>query len=334
MKDPKFKPVMLRYSRFNWSVNNEKNVQELLASSIKYILEKRKGGAKLDELSIGMANGLTAKLTQYETDELSKGFKIYVTASEDGVPSLVVDREMDDSAKRLTVTHDSPSGTDYVKGAAFAYIEGNHMVSCAISHQNHLELLGGFIQRLIASGSNNRSDFELVAVADIDKLALIKSQGVKKVDLKSSLYLASKFELDRQSNNTSFIHLIRNFLRDTLGKDDKGSSARENENLNVQMSIYFDGREAQLKENRKNPNFGVESKARLNELGELVLDTSEEYDGFTIETLDGVKITPEDIRVSETKRIKTKGNSLDHTDAWNKLREYFKRLKNKGIHSQ
>ncbi|QOR37144.1 hypothetical protein HNO52_00475 [Billgrantia diversa] len=108
----------------------------------------------------------------------------------------------------------------------------------------------------------------------------------------------------------------------------------EKENLNIKVSIKFDGMEA--RRHLKEPKFGEVGRRRLERTAEQVISEFEKDDdnGFVIITGANNRITSEEIRVSDSFRVKTLGKSLSKESAWTKLKEYYERLNADGVFKQ
>ena len=142
-------------------------------------------------------------------------------------------------------------------------------------------------------------------------------------------------QIDRQSPKVSnWKKAIADQFVSLFGKDKDLKEIKEKENLNVRLTLKFDGREAMR--HSKDPEFGVSGRSRLEKTAEGIIA---EYDedseaGFIIETFSGNKITAEEIRVSDTYKVKTLGKSISKVAAWNILKEYHDRLDSEGVFSQ
>src|SRR5690606_11779909 len=123
---------------------------------------------------------------------------------------------------------------------------------------------------------------------------------------------------------------IPNILKDISSvflKDQTHDEIQEYENLNVKLSLNFDGRNALKKKNKVLPDFGKSGLERLEEISEdVILDESDIGNSFQIVTKRGNIINSNEIRVSQNCKIEKNGNSLNKIDAWNQLKSYYDNL--------
>jgi hypothetical protein len=164
---------------------------------------------------------------------------------------------------------------------------------------------------------------------------MIRDEGVKEVELDTSLYEASLMHLDKSKAKVSGIYkVVADQIAAVFSKDKSLSQIQEKENLNVKVSIKFDGREA--RKHLKEADFGVAGKKRLVKTAEQVISEFEKdgEDGFVIITGANNRISSEEIRVSDTFRVKALGKSLSKEAAWSRLKEYHDRLSEDGVFKQ
>jgi hypothetical protein len=183
--------------------------------------------------------------------------------------------------------------------------------------------------------TNIAGSLELEKVAKTSKIEMIKKEGVKEIILESSLYEASILKINKKEKSFFGIKKkIADELMRIFSEDPTLSNIREKENLNISLSVRFDGKEA--RGHLKEADFGVAGKERLSRSSSMIVEEyeKENIDGFTIITGSGNKITADAIRVSEAYKIQTFGRSISRIDAWDKLEIYFKHLKATGVLSQ
>ncbi len=232
----------------------------------------------------------------------------------------------------------APTGNNFLDGDVFVLISGNNVIimqsgvreSVALNYFSKMLNKGGFTEASVS--------VEFHGIAQRDKIKMIKSQGVKSIELDASLYEASLMQLEKETKKereTKILDLpgsVAETLKQVFAKDKSLKEITEKENVNIKLSISFDGKEARKKVNKKDKAFGVVGKSRLKKASELIISecVEESYEGFTIVTGDNNRIKPREIVVSDNYRVKTFGNSLDQDDAFEKLQEYFAQLQHRG----
>ena len=90
----------------------------------------------------------------------------------------------------LTTEKPPPDG-EWLDGDAFLYVQGNNVCMCTTDIRD--QAIAAFIRHLFTNAklSKTYTDFELMKAADISKLKLLHSQGVKELELRGTLYQAT-----------------------------------------------------------------------------------------------------------------------------------------------
>lgn len=232
----------------------------------------------------------------------------------------------------------APVGNNFLDGDVFVFINGNNVIVLQSGVRESVAL-NYFSKMLDKNGYTDASiSLEFHGIAKEDKVKMIKSQGVKSIELEASLYEASIMQLGKETEKkreTKIVDLpgaVAETLMQVFAKDKTLKEISEKENVNIKLSISFDGKEARKKVNKEDTAFGVVGKSRLEKASELIIKESvdEDYEGFTIVTGDNNRIKSGEIVVSDNYRVRTFGNSLDKDDAFQKLQEYFAQLQHRG----
>lgn len=262
------------------------------------------------------------------------GLLLQIASYVPGEPTSTIDKNK--SVKAATITAEpAPHGKDYLDGDIFVLVNGNHVILCP-SGARETVATNYFIHALTKAGKHKvATTLGLDKVAKTSKLKMIREEGVKEILLRSSLYEASLMQFDAKIPSVSgFKALIAKQMERIFAKDPALSEISEIENLDISLSIRFDGKEGRKR--HEDPRFGVAGRDRLMKASERVLDEHEADDaeGFLIVTGANNQITADEVRVSDTVSIATLGKSLSHTDAWDKLTKYYDKLKGTGVLSQ
>lgn len=230
----------------------------------------------------------------------------------------------------------APDGKDYLGGDIFVLVKNNHVILCPSGVRENIaeSYITNILKKHFKKSISENLSFE--TVAKVSKVKMIQEEGVKEIILGASLYDASLQELNEKKPN---IGDLRKYVADQIEKifaqDPELKEIKEKENLNIQISIKFDGKEA--RKHTKEIGFGDSGKARLSSASKNLVKSAEEdgeNEGFVIITGANNKISAEDILVSDTFRVKTLGKSIGHRDAWSKLENYAKQLEQSGVFSQ
>ncbi len=323
-KRPESKTKKFYYRRAKWEGQGKASLQELLEAAHD----------KLDTVgrrTFKVGSGAEIRGANFKIDN---GIYLQIASCTPGEATSII--EADKAAKISNVsTQDAPEGNDYLDGDLFAYINGNHVIICPSSTREKSAEI--YIWNILRASDQKEiaKTFELDKVAKASKLKMIQEEGVKEVDLETSLYEASLIHLDKAKPKISGIKkMLADELASLFGKDSDLKEIKEKENLSLRISIRFDGREA--KKHSKEPHFGESGKKRLKKTAEQVIKEfeSSNENGFVIITGANNRITSEEIRVSDSFRVKTLGKSLSRESAWSKLKDYFDRLNAEGVLTQ
>jgi hypothetical protein len=318
------KSKKLYYRRATWEKQGRKTLEKLLIEAHETLANDKQ---RTFQITGGEIRG--ARIHQSD-----KGLLMQIAAYVPGEPTSTIDKNK--GAKASTITAEpAPQGKDYLDGDIFVLVNGNHVILCPSGVRESLAT-NYFIHVLTKVGETEvATTIDLDKVAKTSKLKMIQDEGVKEILLQSSLYEASMLQLDAKSPSIGdFRALIAQQMARIFAKDPDLHAIGKLENLNISLSIRFDGKEGRKR--HPDPKFGTAGRARLIKTSQRVLDEHEEGDseGFVIITGANNQITADEVRVADKVNIATLGKSLSHTDAWDKLTKYYEQLKGTGVLNQ
>ena len=216
-----------------------------------------------------------------------------------------------------------PKDKDYMIGDIFFMSKGNDLVFCASGVRESVAI--GYIEEVLKKCFNDEITlkYSIDPVADMDKVKILKKEGIKKVALNASLYEASMNHLDRNTPKNFLVNgliggLKAIFLKD---EDDELQEIHEKENISVNLELLYDSR-------KKDGQLG---QRRMLELSKRLVN---EDKGFTIETKKGTKITSDDMRLSQIFDLPIHGSSISMEATFNSLLFYHKELIRTGLKVQ
>ena len=321
-KDKKSKK--LYYRRATWEKQGKTTLEELL-NEVHDML------ATVGERTFQTSNGEIKGARIHPTD---KGLLMQIAAYAPGEPTSTINKIKNAKAAAITA-EPAPEGKDYLDGDIFVLVNGNHVILCPSGARESVAT-NYFIHALTKIGRTKvATTLELDKVAKTSKVKMIQEEGVKEILLRSSLYEASLLQFDAKNPSIDgFGALIAQQMKRIFAKDPDLHAIGELENLNISLSVRFDGKEGRKR--HADPKFGVAGHERLIKASQRVLDECDEEDsgGFVIITGANNQITADEVRVSDKVNIATLGKSLSHTDAWDKLAKYYEQLKGTGVLSQ
>ena len=330
-KRPAVKVKRLIYRRASWT--NQK--KETLENVLKKCHDKYKTTA---ERTFKGLYGTELQCAHYShKDKIGLLFQIasYVPGQ---ATSAIQESSQSTTTSGITEVP-APAGNNFLDGDVFVLVNVNNVIVLQYGVRESVAL-NYFSKMLDKNGYNEASiSLEFHGIAKEDKVKMIKDQGVKSIELEASLYEASIMQLEKETEKkreTKIVDLpgaVAETLMQVFAKDKTLKDISEKENVNIKLSISFDGKEARKKVHKEDSAFGIVGKSRLEKASELIIKESadEDYEGFTIVTGDNNRIKSGEIVVSDNYRVKTFGNSLDKDDAFEKLQEYFAQLQHRGI---
>lgn len=207
---------------------------------------------------------------------------------------------------------------DFMDADFMALIKNNHVIMCLNGMRENQA--AKYLRDLIRDiHDNDLASFELLKIADIDKANILRTEGVKSIDLNMALFDATLNQNDRVHNQAR--SGLSSFMRSLATKDLTRQEIEASENLMVKLHLSIDGRK------KSNTLVGEE---RLKEIANTLV-SSEEDDGFAILTKEGKTIRQDEISLSKKVRLEDNGaKSVSYLQAWQALGTYFNELEENG----
>ena len=210
---------------------------------------------------------------------------------------------------------------DYLDGDGMVLIAKNHVLFLSsgiqsLSLQRYLNELLKQAQEAGATVPENDVP-EFIAIANPKKIKQIYDKGqVKSVNLKLGQYLESA-KSNLEQTETILQRVARTTLLALIQDEDKRKAIGDAENVNAMLTISLD---------RKRKGIGpVEFSSLIQELA------SDDEDGVVIETLDGTRINSGNLFLRRKVKIEEAGKTVQYSDAWLKMTEYYESLKQQGF---
>ncbi|MEN7972683.1 MAG: hypothetical protein ABFR47_02490 [Verrucomicrobiota bacterium] len=222
------------------------------------------------------------------------------------------------TANTETIEKKPPNNHDYMEGDIFLLIKHDDVILCPSGTRDGSAK--SYLHSMLSQCGIEKV-FSLEPVADIDKVEIIKREGVKKIRMGSSLYKATTDRMQRKTKKTVLLGGIAEDIASIFMKTqyENIDELKKFENLQVRLEISFD----------KRKKGGALAAKQLTKAGADLLDN--EDDDFTIETMNGKKLTSDDLRVSKNTFINAHGKSVSCQDAWSNMMSYYEELYNSGI---
>jgi len=214
---------------------------------------------------------------------------------------------------------DAPEGTEFMDGDLMFRVNGDSVIMCPSGV--HPNLCARYLQGLFATAglAEDSLAFELVAIADVNKVQLIERHGVKSVELDVAMYQESVSAIqDRRERGRLERHLTGP-LRDILGlifdADPTLDELVSAENLQAKLVLSFDRRRR-----------GRLAQESVKDLAQRIVDEGMPDDlGFTINTPAG-RITSDKLALRKEVELPIFGKTVSHEAAWREVDIYFEEL--------
>lgn len=285
-----------------------------------HLVEAHKRRPNIEDRTIDEDNQLVLECRNF-SHKSGSGVFLHIAAYTPGEQASVVRRVRGVSSGDLE-TAAPPEGCEFMDGDTMIFVSGDHVILCSSTlHEKQSER---YLTRIVelAKISTHAGNFGLSKVANIDKVRLLKKQGVKAIILNSTLYSASLEHLERTTVSKTLSGGIADQVLAIFGKNMNEQELEKAENINVNLKLSFDSR-------KSGAVFGQE---KLGAIANLMVN--EDDDNFIIETMTGEKISPNDVVLSKKTSMQKFGKTVYCQDAWRELENYYLELKNGGLLEQ
>jgi hypothetical protein len=270
---------------------------------------------KLDDRQVPRNGGQELTLAKITPDDDNKGFLLHITLDTPGESASVVPKVAGLVTEIEVGTMPPPNDAEFMDGDACLYVRGNHVCLCTSGCTD--ATVRYFLAELFKK-ANIRIDadkFDLMKVADLNKVTMIQKVGVKEITLKGTIYKASAQYAKRKGQPMGMMGEISRIIQS------QGSNSTSNEDaLSIALTLTLD-------ERRKGIPLG---EARLKEIAQNAVESAEGEDDFTIYLKDGQQITATEIYVKSVAPIDAHGKSVLRTSAWAELKAFYARLSHTG----
>jgi hypothetical protein len=210
---------------------------------------------------------------------------------------------------------EAPENTEFLDGQFMALVNGDDVVVCrdGLGESNFISYVLGLAEA--ANMDSAKLSFSLMKRADIDKMELIRREGIQSIAMNTIAHQASVSNVERRIDRRNLRERIAggalSELKAILGiGEDVPPDA---ENLKVEVLFSFDKRGGTELDQRQ-----------LSELAEKMID--EEQDGFAIKTLQGRTVRADDIVISKPVRVPAFGKSVHHSHVWDELKAFYSEI--------
>ena len=259
-------------------------------------------------------DGVTAEVRHYDVQQ--NGVYLHVAAYTPHEDMSVVPMADRVPQADLNATP-APEGTEFMDGDLMLKVTGNNVVLCPSGLREGF--VGQYFRLLFqqAQMENWTEDFDLLKIANVDKVEQIEREGVKAIRLDVGLYEEGVEEI-RRTMRRSLNDELRDWLLSMFMDDPDLQQLRQEENLNARLLITWDGR-------RGGGQIGLR---RLAEMSTQLV--GEEEEGYTVETRSGATIRAQELNLRKKVVLQAFGKTVNHQNAWREIKRYFDELEENG----
>nr|VFK28857.1 MAG: hypothetical protein BECKMB1821I_GA0114274_100756 [Candidatus Kentron sp. MB]VFK74124.1 MAG: hypothetical protein BECKMB1821H_GA0114242_100155 [Candidatus Kentron sp. MB] len=306
----KQKERKLSYRRVIWPTENQTDLEQHLRKVHESFTTTKQRTFSYSEGDIqgakiafeGDAGGLFAHLTSYVHHQ----------------PASVVPYP-GDAESNETDLHMPPEKHNFSGKEIFFLIEGNDVVLCA--NNLHENAVTSYIKDILrkAGKENLTTLFSIEPVANVDKLRVLREEGVKAISLGASIYEATLRYEERKTTRMTMLNEAARAFMAHFGKD---FDEKEMENLSVKVEYSF-----------KPKKKGGELVGERMEAAAIRL-VDEDDDGFKIVTQKENSVSANQLRLGKKVKFSPHGDTIFRSEAWEKLKKYMDELRDDGLLAQ
>lgn len=214
-----------------------------------------------------------------------------------------------------------PGDANFLRGDIMFLVAGDHLLLCPSGSRE--AVVGAYLESAsdkLKLGSW-AAQCSLDPVADISKIRLIKTEGVKRIRLDASLYEASLEyvgDVERTTVRQSVMGRLGQAIREYFSADPRLAEVGDKENISVHVEISYDRR-------RKG---GAVGQRRMESIARHLIDENE--GGFRILTNEDKVIQPDELKIRQILPLESSGNTINREAAWSALVDFYNELKSSG----
>lgn len=280
------------------------------------VINARKKHNTVDKSEKPLAGGDTLRIQHFKNPDNNPTF-LHIAKYTPGQKASTIGRKAD---KEEEDEQNKAAGKDreFKTGDSFLLINKNNVVFCSsgITLNQTLQYLN-----IITAQEFQTKDkiipINLIPAANISKMKLIQSQGIKEISFYACAYKLAVPKSEKRGF-AKIPEALSNALVAYVSKDKSASELKAQEDIIVGTTIKLHGAS----------RASFESKALINMAAELILrETDDSMDNFLLTTLADEIITPSQIRLQTKIKVDKEGDSVNYLSVWRSLISYMNELK-------
>jgi hypothetical protein len=194
----------ISYRRAEWLDPNWPDLETNLRTALKKL-------KTVSERSLVQGDQF-ARMAQ-QADGPGGGLLLHITTETPGESASVVPKVAAASSGLDLKSQKPPPDGEWLDGDAFLYVNGDHVCICSTAvHDTAVKtFLWDFFKK--AKLDPNAGKFDLIKVADIGKVKMLKAQGVKELEIRGTLFAATASYENRKAQAQSMLGAAASLLR-------------------------------------------------------------------------------------------------------------------------
>ncbi|EGQ7916823.1 TPA: hypothetical protein NGR42_001015 [Vibrio parahaemolyticus] len=243
-----------------------------------------------------------------------------IGVAEKGAEASILNVTSGNKSKLASNIHKAPSGHEYLDGEAFVCVYGNNIL---VSPCDALRgsIPNRFLRNLLKRANDvDQNCFNILQVANVQVLQTVMTEGIKRIDLNASVFMADYEYHKANVVANSFPDKLAaklNGLVDLITPNQQTANLTNYDSLHARLSISQDMRVS-------TSNSATEGAALTDNAKELVQSG---LSGFALVTRDGKRITPDKVVMNETITVERYGKSVKTDSIWaalvNQMQKYY-----------
>lgn len=275
----------------------------------------------VDERTIGYGGTLTRSAKQKNVRSDGKGgLLLHLVTDTPGESASVVPKVSQRSTDLELKTEAPPADGEWLDGDAFVFVKGDHLCFCATGMRDGT--ISWFLHELFKKAKIRKDSdrFDLAKAADITKLRLLHSQGVKEIEIKALVSRATSHYEKRKATTYGALGAAGKFLKTIW----QAPNDYTDDSLKLVLCLKVDKRFAGVRLGEK----------RVEQIAADVVKNVQKGDDFSILTKTGQRITQSEIFIRSKVLINSEGKTVQRDKAWDELVTFFGVLASSGAVDQ
>jgi hypothetical protein len=273
----------------------------------------------IDERTI-IAGGQHTRIVKHR-NVTAGGTYFHITSDTPGEFASVVPKVAPNVSELDLKVQKPPTDGEWLDGDAFLYVRDDHVCMCSTAMRD--STIQNYLFELFKKATLRKDSirFQLMKAADITKLKMLHSQGVKELEIRGTLYQVTANYEKRKARVAGGLGAIGKHIKNYLKRPHDVTP----DALRVMLVLKVD--------RRFGKHIRVGEKT-IETLAADVVKNSEKNEDYVIVTKTGQKISPKEIFMRSKVSIESDGKTVNRDKAWRELLGFFDQLKNSGALEQ